>query len=89
MANDPKKTPEAVEQTEMDDEEKSGSALRRILKIVGVFLAVAGLIFAAFFAGIYLRVLDVYEMNEKIDLYAMPFIGEYFVEPMKKTPGVL
>ena len=89
MADDPKKTPEAVEQAEMDGGEQSGSALRRILKIVGVFLALAGLIFAAFFAGIYLRVLDVYEMNEKIDLYAMPFIGEYFVEPMKKTPGVL
>ncbi len=89
MADNPKKTAEEVEQMETDDVEQSGGTFRSILKIFGIFLALAGIILAGFFAGIYLRVLDVYEMNEKLDLYAMPFIGEYFVEPMKKTPGVL
>ena len=89
MANDPKKKTGEVEQTETVDEEKSGGVARSILKILGIFLALTGFILACFFAGIYLRVFDVYEMNEKIDLYAMPFIGEYFVEPVKKTPGVL
>ena len=86
MADNPKKTAEEVEQMETDDVEQSGGTFRSILKIFGIFLALAGIILAGFFAGIYLRVLDVYEMNEKLDLYAMPFIGEYFVEPMKKTP---
>ena len=89
MADNPKKTAEEVEQMETDGVEQSGGTFRSILKIFGIFLALAGIILAGFFAGIYLRVLDVYEMNEKLDLYAMPFIGEYFVEPMKKTPGVL
>ena len=89
MADNPKKTAEEIEQMEPDDVEQSGGTFRSILKIFGIFLALAGIILAGFFAGIYLRVLDVYEMNEKLDLYAMPFIGEYFVEPMKKTPGVL
>ncbi len=89
MANDPKKKTADVEQAETVDEEKSGGVARSILKILGIFLALGGFIFACFFAGIYLRIFDVYEMNEKIDLYAMPFIGEYFVEPVKKTPGVL
>ena len=89
MEDDPKKTEEEVEQIEPNDEEQSGGTFRRVLKIFGVFLALVGIILAGFFAGIYLRVLDVYEVNEKLDLYAMPFIGEYFVEPIKKTPGVL
>ena len=89
MAKDPKKKTGEVEQTETVDEEQSGGVARSILKILGIFLALTGFILACFFAGIYLRVFDVYEMNEKIDLYAMPFIGEYFVEPVKKTPGVL
>ena len=60
---------------------------RRILKTFGLLLLLAVIVVAGFFAGVYLRVLDVYEVNEKIDLYAIPFIGEYFVEPAKKTPG--
>ena len=62
---------------------------RRILKTFGLLLLLAVIVVAGFFAGVYLRVLDVYEVNEKIDLYAIPFIGEYFVEPAKKTPGFL
>ena len=91
---EPQVQAEQAETAETIDEaavEETGfqRARRRILKAIGILLALCVIVAAGFFAGIYLRVLDVYEMNEKIDLYALPFIGEYFVEPVKKTPGVL
>ncbi len=94
MAEKPKNEAETTEQVEQDgaelEQEESAAkrAARRILKFIGVLLVLAGIVLAGFFAGIYLRVLDVYEVNEKIDLYALPFIGENFVEPAKKAPGI-
>ena len=93
MAEKPKDQAETTEQTEQDgaeleqEESTAKRASRRILKFIGVLLVLTGIVLAGFFAGIYLRVLDVYEVNEKIDLYALPFIGENFVEPAKKAPG--
>lgn len=55
---------------------------RRAMKFFGTLLMLALLAAAGFFAGIYMRVLDVREINEKIDLYALPFIGDYFVKPV-------
>ena len=96
MAEKPKPKESAgvtTEQTAEELEPAKESTARRfgrsILKVLGVLLALGGIIAAGFFAGIYLRLFDVYEVNESIDLYAMPFIGEYFVEPVKKTPGIL
>lgn len=72
---------EKPEQDEQLEEESKPGTGRRILKIFGFLFLLALIVVAGFFAGIYLRVLDVYEVNQQIDLYAMPFIGEYFVKP--------
>ena len=92
MADKPKQTEttEDLEETlETGEETAFQRWKRRILKAFGLLFVLALIVVAGFFAGVYLRVLDVYEVNEKIDLYAIPFIGEYFVEPAKKTPGLL
>jgi flagellar motility protein MotE (MotC chaperone) len=72
---------EKTEQDEQMEEAKRGGFLRGMLKFFGVLLLLFLIVVAGFFAGIYLRVFDVYEMNRQVDLYAMPFIGEYFVKP--------
>lgn len=92
MEEQPKNQLETAEQAgangesaEAAAETASGGGKRRVLKtIVGLFLLLC-VIVAGFFAGIYLRVLDVHEINEKLDLYALPFIGQYFVPPAEKT----
>ena len=94
MAEKPKKpAEETTEQTgeELEAAEESTARRfgRRVLKFFGILLALIGVIAAGFFAGVYLRVFDVYEVNEQIDQQALPFIGEYVVEPIKKAPGVL
>ena len=65
---------------ENTENEKPGK-FKRILRIVGIILLIAVLIVGGFFLGIYLRILDSNEMNEKMGLYDMPIIGEYFVRP--------
>ena len=58
---------------------------RRILKLlVGLFL-LAALVVLGFFLGIYLRIFDTNSMNEKLGLYDMPVIGQFFVKPAPKT----
>ena len=59
----------------------AGIDFSRVLKFIGACFLILFLAIAGFFAGIYLRVLDVHEINEKIDLYALPYIGEHFVKP--------
>ena len=82
-------TEQAEEELEATEESTARSVGRRFLKLIAFLLIALGIVAAGFFAGVYLRVFDVYEVNEKIDLYAMPFVGEYFVEPVKKLPGVV
>lgn len=94
MATKPKEpAEETTEQTGEELEVAEESALRRfgrrLLKFFGILLALGGIVAAGFFAGVYLRVFDVYEANEQIDQHALPFISEYIVEPIKKTPAVL
>lgn len=72
---------EKPEQEEQMEEETKPGMGRRLLKFFGFLFLLVLIVVAGFFAGIYLRVLDVYEVNQQIDLYAMPFIGEYFVKP--------
>ena len=93
MATKPKEpAEETTEQTGEELEVAEESALRRfgrrLLKFIAILLALGGIVAAGFFAGVYLRVFDVYEANEQIDQHALPFISEYIVEPIKKTPAV-
>ena len=92
MANKPTEpAEETTEQTGEELEIAEESALRRfgkrLLKFLGILLAVVGIVAAGFFAGVYLRIFDVYEANEQIDRKALPFISENIVEPIKKLPG--
>lgn len=77
---------EAQEAAELAEAEETAAQRwkRRALRWGGALLLLAGIVVAGFFAGIYLRVLDVHEINQKIDLYALPFIGEHFVKPVQK-----
>lgn len=67
--------------TNKNTENEKPGKFKRILRIVGIILLIAVLIVGGFFLGIYLRILDSNEMNEKMGLYDMPIIGEYFVRP--------
>lgn len=74
------------EDLELDEEEESSAQRwkKRILQWLGCIVFLLGVVAAGFFAGIYLRIFDVHDINEKIDLYAIPFIGENFVKPVQK-----
>jgi flagellar protein FlbB len=58
---------------------------RRILKILVVLLLLAILIVGGFFLGIYLRIFDTNEINEKMKLYDLPVVGQFFVKPAPNT----
>ena len=93
MAEKPKKpaeetTEQTGEELEVAEESTARRFGRRALKFLGVLLAMLGVVAAGFFAGVYLRVFDVYEVNEQIDQQALPFVGEYIVEPIKQIPGI-
>lgn len=53
----------------------------RLIKILAFILLFLCLIIGGFFLGVYLRVFDVNTMNEKLELYKYPMIGEYFEKP--------
>ena len=57
--------------------------LKRILKFSVIAILLLALIAGGFFLGIYLRIFDVNTINEKMELYKYPVIGEYFVKPVK------
>ena len=89
MAEKPKgPAEETTEQLDVAEESTLRRVVKRLLKFLGLLLVLAGVVAAGFFAGVYLRVFDVYEVNEQIDQQALPFVGEYIVEPIKKMPGV-
>ena len=89
MAEKPKgPAEETTEQLDVAEESTLRRVVKRLLKFFGLLLVLAGVVAAGFFAGVYLRVFDVYEVNEQIDQQALPFVGEYIVEPIKKMPGV-
>ncbi len=69
-------------------EEQPPSRKRRILKIILLLLLLAVLIIGGFFLGIYLRIFDTNEMNEKLGLYDLPIIGQYFVKPVPRDKTV-
>lgn len=55
--------------------------IKRLLKIFGLAVLLLGLVIGGFFLGIYLRIFDTNTINEKMELYKYPIIGEYFVKP--------
>ena len=69
-------------------EEQPPSRKRRIIKIILILLLLVVLIIGGFFLGIYLRIFDTNEMNEKMGLYNLPIIGQYFVKPAPKDKTI-
>lgn len=68
-------------------EENKPSKFKRILRIVLILVVLLVVVVGSFFAGIYLKIFDTNEMNEKMGLYELPIIGEYFVRPVPDTGG--
>ena len=75
----------------MADEQpkKKGKKIAKLLLMLFLLLV---LIIGGFVLGIYLRLFDTQEANEKLGLYKLPVIGQYFVKPapsqteMENTP---
>ena len=51
------------------------------LKIFLVLFLLLLLIVGGFILGVYLQIIDSQEANEKLGLYRLPVVGEYFVKP--------
>lgn len=68
---------------------KGGSKIVKVLLVLFLLLV---LIVGGFALGIYLQLIDTKEANEKLKLYDLPVVGEYFVRPapseeeMEKKP---
>ena len=79
------------EDDEYDDEEPPKK--HRLLKILLILLLLIVLVIGGFALGIYLRIFDTQAANEKLGLYNLPIIGQYFVKPapteedMQNTPA--
>ncbi|MBQ1415910.1 MAG: magnesium transporter MgtE [Selenomonas sp.] len=54
---------------------------KKIVKVLLVLFLLLVLIIAGFALGIYLRLFDTQEANEKLKLYDLPVVGQYFVRP--------
>lgn len=62
--------------------ESAADAKKKKIKMVAGALGVVLLLFAGFILGIYLKIFDQEEMNEKYAIYDWPIIGETFVRPV-------
>jgi hypothetical protein len=60
---------------------KKPGKFKKILKIGSIMLLLLILIVGGFFLGIYFRIFDTNVINEKMELYKYPIIGDYFVKP--------
>ena len=73
----------------MKKKKKKGS---KIVKVLLMLFLLFVLIVGGFALGVYLQLIDTQEANEKMRLYDLPVIGEYFVRPapseddMEKMP---
>ena len=54
---------------------------KKFIKIFLVLFLLLLLIIGGFILGIYLQIIDSKEMNEKLGLYNLPVVGEYFEKP--------
>jgi hypothetical protein len=73
-------------------EEQPQSKGKKIVKLLLMLFLLLVLIIGGFALGIYLRLFDTQSANEKLGLYNLPIIGQYFVKPaptkdeMENTP---
>lgn len=65
----------------MAEEKPKKKKGKTILKLIIMLLLLAVLIVGGFALGIYLRLFDTQAANEKLGLYNLPIIGQYFVKP--------
>lgn len=63
---------------------KKSGIFKRLIKLVLFLVLLLALIVGGFALGVYLQVFDTNEINEKLQLYNLPVVGEYFPVP----PGV-
>ncbi|MBP2633961.1 MAG: MgtE intracellular region [Firmicutes bacterium] len=71
-----------VEDEAEEEEEEKSSIFLRILKIGAIVFFILVFIIGGFFLGVYLRVFDVSQINDKLELYKYPIIGQYFDKPL-------
>ena len=70
-----------MEENQNGEAEKKPGKFKKILKFLIIALVLFVLIIVGFFLGIYFRIIDTNEANEKYGLYDLPVVGEYFVRP--------
>ena len=63
----------------MAEKKKKG---KKLLKVFLILFLLALLVIGGFILGIYLQIIDSKEVNEKLGLYNLPLVGEYFVKPV-------
>ncbi len=59
--------------------------MKKIIKFALAAVLLLVLVVGGFLLGIYLQIFDANEINEKIELYDVPVIGEYFVRSTSNT----
>ena len=59
--------------------------MKKIVKIALGAMLLLVLVVGGFLLGVYLQIFDASAMNEKMKLYDMPIIGEFFVKPAPET----
>lgn len=60
---------------------KKSGIFKRLMKLVLFLALLAVLVVGGFALGVYLQVFDTNEINEKLQLYNLPVVGEYFPVP--------
>lgn len=71
-----------MDENQNGEAEKKPSKIKKILKFFLIALLLLIIIILGFFVGIYFKIIDTNEANEKYGLYELPVIGEYFVRPV-------
>ena len=87
MAKEKQKPPAAPAAPPLAAAPAAPGRKRRLLKILAILLLLAILIVGGFFLGIYLRIFDTNTINEKMKLYDLPIVGQFFVKPAPDTGG--
>ena len=59
--------------------------MKKIVKFALAAILLLVLVAGGFLLGVYLQIFDTSTMNEKMKLYDMPVIGEFFVKPAPET----
>lgn len=61
--------------------EKQQKKGKKLLKVFLALFLLLVLVIGGFALGVYLRIFDTQEANEKLGLYNLPVVGQYFVKP--------